>query len=170
MVNKYLEIGRIVGTHGIKGELRVDSWCDTPEFFCKFKTLYLKKGQEKITVKSKPHKRIAIMSVEGLNSIEEADLMRGKILYMDREDVALEKDIFFIQDILGISVYDVDTNKEYGKVTDVIKTGANDVYQITNEKKEEYLIPVIDDVVVEIDTEKAAIYIKPMKGLFGDED
>lgn len=170
MVNQYLEIGKIVGTHGLKGELRVEPWCDTPAFFCQFNTLYLKKGEEKLKVKSKPHKRIVLMTAEGVNTIEEADLMRGKILYIDRKDAVLDENVFFIQDMLGITVYDVDTNIEYGKITDVLKTGANDVYQITNEKKEEYLIPVIDDVVVKVDIEHAAVFIKPMKGLFSDED
>lgn len=167
---KYLEIGRIVGTHGIKGELRVDPWCDSPEFFSKFKTLYLKNGDEKLNVKSRPHKNIAIMSVKGIDTVEKADLMRGKILYINRDDAALDNNVFFIQDIIGLDVKDVDTGDLYGKVTDVIKTGANDVYQITDSENSNYLIPVIDDVVKEINVEEGYILIYPMKGIFGDED
>lgn len=167
---KYLEIGRIVGTHGIKGELRVDPWCDSPEFFSKFKTLYLKNGDEKLNVKSRPHKNIAIMSVKGIDTVEKADLMRGKILYINRDDAALDNNVFFIQDIIGLDVKDVDTGDLYGKVTDVIKTGANDVYQITDSENSNYLIPVIDDVVKEINVKEGYILIYPMKGIFGDED
>lgn len=166
---KFLEIGKIVGTHGLKGELRVDPWCDSPDFLCQFTTLYVKKGKEKIKVKSKPHKRIVIMKISGVETIEQADMLRNSVLYIDRNDAVLDDGVFFIQDIMGLSVFDVDTNEKYGKITDIIKTGANDVYQITNDNKENFLIPVIDEVVVEVDTEKG-IFIKPMKGLFGDED
>lgn len=170
MAKQYLEIGKIVGTQGIKGELRVDPWCDSPEFFSKFKTLYLKNGEEKISVSSRPHKRIAVMRMEGIDTIEQADLLRGKVLYMSRKDMPLDENSFFIQDIIGLPVYDIDTKEEYGKVAEVLKTGANDVYQIINDSNETFLIPVIDDVVKQVDIEKEEILIKPMKGLFGDED
>ncbi len=71
---------------------------------------------------------------------------------------------------MGLDVIDIDTSKSYGKITDVLKTGANDVYQVTDEKKKDYLIPVIDDVVKEIDINGGKVLIKPLKGIFDDED
>ena len=169
-MKKYLEIGRIVGTHGIKGELRAEAWCDTPQFFCKFRKLYLSEGRKVLEVKSRPHKNIVIVKVKGIDTIDEADKLRGKILYMDREDAELEEGAYFIQDLMGAEVSDIDSGKLYGKITDVFKTGANDVYQITDENNKDYLIPVIDAVVIKIDVEQGKILIRPLKGIFEDED
>lgn len=170
MLKNYLEAGKIVGTHGIRGELRVDSWCDSPEFLAKFKTLYFNEGQEKIKVVSRPHKNITLVKIKGVDTIEQAELLRGRILYINRKDVKLPDGQHFIQDIIGCQVIDVDTNEEYGKVTDVFKTGANDVYSVKSKDNKDYLIPVIDQVVVEKNIKDGIICIRPMKGLFEDED
>lgn len=169
-MEQYLEIGKIVSTHGLRGELRVDPWCDSPQFLCQFKTLYLKKGETKLSVSSRPHKTIAIVKVKGIDTIEEAEKLRGRILYINRSDARLAPGEYFIQDLMGLDVIDIDTSKSYGKITDVLKTGANDVYQVTDEKKKDYLIPVIDDVVKEIDINGGKVLIKPLKGIFDDED
>lgn len=169
-MEQYLEIGKIVSTHGLRGELRVDPWCDSPQFLCQFKTLYLKKGETKLSVSSRPHKTIAIVKAKGIDTIEEAEKLRGKVLYINRSDARLAPGEYFIQDLMGLDVIDIDTSKSYGKITDVLKTGANDVYQVTDEKKKDYLIPVIDDVVKEIDINGGKVLIKPLKGIFDDED
>lgn len=169
-MEQYLEIGKVVSTHGLRGELRVDPWCDSPQFLCQFKTLYLKKGETKLSVSSRPHKTIAIVKAKGIDTIEEAEKLRGKVLYINRSDARLAPGEYFIQDLMGLDVIDIDTSKSYGKITDVLKTGANDVYQVTDEKKKEYLIPVIDDVVKEIDINGGKVLIKPLKGIFDDED
>jgi len=169
-MEQYLEIGKVVGTHGLKGELRVDPWCDSPQFFCKFKTLYLAKGSNKLSVASRPHKALAIVKVKGVDTIEDAEKLRGKILYMDRNDAKLNEGEYFIQDLLGLRVIDIDNDTEYGTLTDVFKTGANDVYQVTDNKKKDYLIPVVDDVVKEVNIDEGKVLIKPLKGIFDDED
>lgn len=169
-MEQYLEIGKVVSTHGLRGELRVDPWCDSPQFLCQFKTLYLKKGETKLSVSSRPHKTIAIVKANGIDTIEEAEKLRGRILYINRSDARLAPGEYFIQDLMGLDVIDIDTSKSYGKITDVLKTGANDVYQVTDKKKKEYLIPVIDDVVKEIDINGGKVLIKPLKGIFDDED
>lgn len=169
-MEQYLEIGKIVGTHGLKGELRVDPWCDSPQFLCEFKTLYLTKGATKLEVKSRPHKNIAIVKVKGVDTIEDADKLRNKILYMNRDDARLAEDEYFIQDLMGMEVTDIDNGKIYGILTDVFKTGANDVYQVTDDNKKDYLIPVIDEVVINISLDENKVYIRPLKGIFDDED
>ncbi len=169
-MEQYLEIGKVVNTHGLRGELRVDPWCDSPQFLCQFKTLYLKKGETKLSVSSRPHKTIAIVKAKGIDTIEEAEKLRGRVLYINRSDARLAPGEYFIQDLMGLDVIDIDTSKNYGKITDVLKTGANDVYQVTDEKKKDYLIPVIDDVVKEIDINGGKVLIKPLKGIFDDED
>ena len=170
MKKKFLEIGQIVNTHGLKGEMRVDPWCDSPEFLCEFDVLYLKDGKTLNVLQSRPHKNVAIIKVEGIDTVEKADEMRKTVLYIDRDDVELDEGAFFVQDIIGCEVVNADTKQSYGKVDEVIKTGANDVYQIKNSDGKAYLIPVIDDVIVSTDVDSGVIEIKPMKGLFEDED
>lgn len=169
-MEQFLEIGKIVGTHALKGELRVDPWCDSPQFFCKFKELYLSKGATKLSVKSRPHKNIAIVKVKGIDTIEDADKLRGKILYMNRSDANLAEGEYFIQDLMGMEVLDADNGTKYGTLTDVFKTGANDVYQVTDDNKKDYLIPVIDEVVISVNLEENKVLIRPLKGIFDDED
>lgn len=170
MKKQFLESGKIVGTHGIKGEVRIDPWCDSPEFLCAFKKLYLdENGDTFIEVKSRPHKNITLAKIKGVDTIEQAERLRGKVVYIDRADVALEEGVNFVQDLLGLEVIDADSGEAYGKITDVLRTGANDVYEITRGGKK-YLAPVIDEVVREINTEDGYVLITPMKGIFDDED
>lgn len=170
MKKQFLDTGKIVGTHGIRGEVRIDPWCDSPEFLCAFKKLYLdENGSSFISVKSRPHKNIVLCKISGVDSIEEAERLRGKIVYLNRNDISLDDGINFVQDLIGLEVRDVDTAKAYGKITDVLRTGANDVYEITDNGKK-YLAPVIDDVVKEIDVDSGFVLIRPMKGIFDDED
>lgn len=170
MVKTFLEIGKIVGTHGLKGEVRIEPWCDSPEFLSQFKTLYFDGGKTAIKVSARPHKRIAIAKLKGVDTVEQADLLRGKVLWMNRNDTSLKKGEYYIQDLMDCKVIDIDSNIEYGIITDVFKTGANDVYEITDKESRKYLIPVIPDVVKNVDVYSGEIKIKPLKGIFDDED
>ena len=170
MLKQYLEAGRIVGTHGVRGEMRVECWCDSPSFLSKFKTRYLDEGKTALSVSCRPHKNIALVTVRGVDSIEKADELRGKILYIDRGDVRLAEGAHFVQDIIGLKVTDADTGEVYGTVRDVLKTGSNDVYEMQGADKKLFYIPVIPDIIVRPDIEGGAVYIRPMKGLFDDED
>ena len=170
MKKQFLDSGRIVGTHGIRGEVRIEPWADSPEFLCAFKTLYLdERGETAIRVKSRPHKHITLCKIEGVDTIESAERLRGKIVYIDRGDVQLGEGVHFVQDLIGSEVRDYDTDALYGTLTDVLRTGANDVYEITRDGRQ-YLAPVIDEVVREIDTENGVVRITPMKGIFDDAD
>ncbi len=170
MLKEYLEIGRIVGTHGIAGEMRVECWCDSPAFVAQFKNLYFAEGKEKLDVKARPHKNIALVKIKGVDSIEAAETLRGKVLYMRRKDAKLPKGVHFVQDLVGLEIKDADTDVVYGTLTDVLKTGANDVYELKDANGKAYYIPVIDDVVKKIAPEKGYVLITPMKGIFDDED
>ncbi|MDR2931910.1 MAG: ribosome maturation factor RimM [Oscillospiraceae bacterium] len=168
MKKKYLECGKIVSTHGIRGEIKVQHWCDSPEYLCAFKALYTDKGEKKLTVeRARPHKNMVILKLSGVDGIDEAVTLRGQILYIDRED-APRDDAFFLQDLLGLDVRDADTDFLYGKVSDVMQTGANDVYEITDENGIKRLIPAIPDVVADMDMEKGLMRIRPLRGLFDD--
>ena len=92
-----------------------------------------------------------------------------KIFLFERNDIVLSDGMYFIQDLIGMRVYDVD-NKDvyYGKVVDVFKPGANDVYRVVDDNNVERLIPVINDVVIDVELDNNLIYIRPLEGLFYD--
>ncbi len=173
MIKEYLELGEIVGTHGIRGELRVNPWCDSPEFAAKFKTLYFdSNGGCAVQVKSaRPHGNIVLLAIKDVDTVEAAQKLRGKILYMKRSDARLPKGSYFIAELIGCTVYDADEpEKVYGTLSDVSATGANDVWHIKDENGKEYLIPAIADVCVETDVAENRVVIRPLKGIFDDED
>ena len=158
-MKEFLEIGKIVGTHGIRGEVRVEPWCDTPQFIRGFKTLYFAAGAEAVAVESvKIHKTMAILKLRGVATPEEADLLRGKILYMARKDAKLPQGRYFVQDLLGLRAIDeADPALCYGTVTDVFPTGANDVYEITDGAGKKTLIPAVAEIVPSVDLEGGVI-------------
>ncbi len=171
MKKQYLDTGKIVGTHGIKGEVRIEHWSDSPEFLCAFKKLYLdENGQSFIKVKSRPHKNIALAKIKGVDTIESAEKFRGKIVYINRDDIVLDEGVYFVQDLIGLEVKDAGSGVVYGEITDVLRTGANDVYEITDSENKKYFAPVIDEVVEEINVDGGFVLIRPMKGIFDDED
>ena len=172
MIKEFLEIGEIVGTHGVRGEMRVNPWCDSPDYMVKFKTLYFA-GNESCAVQVKsarPHGNIVLLRLDGVETVEAAQKMRGKVLFIKRSDAKLSKNQFFIVELIGCMVYDADNEDIcYGELTDVSQPGANDVWHITKDGKE-YLIPAIPDVVVETDVAANRVTIRPLKGIFDDED
>ncbi|MBQ8767034.1 MAG: 16S rRNA processing protein RimM, partial [Clostridia bacterium] len=169
MIKSYLELGQIVSTHGIKGEMRFNPWCDTPDFVKKFKTLYFdNKGENSIKVVSaRSHGNVVILMLDSVDDIDKARALKNKVLYMKRSDAKLPKGTWFVQELFDCKVIDDNTGKELGIITDVSETGANDVWHITNDGKE-YLVPAIDEVIVSVDTENSAVVIRPMKGIFDD--
>lgn len=171
MIKSYLELGQIVSTHGVKGELRFNPWCDTPDFVKKFKTLYFdNKGEKSIKVISaRPHGNVAILMLDGVDDMDKARALKNKVLYMKREDAKLPKDVWFRQELFDCKVLDNETGAELGIISDVSETGANDVWHIKTSKGE-VLIPAIKDVIVSVNVADGIIKINVLKGLFEDED
>lgn len=171
MIKEYLEIGKITSTHGIKGEMRFQPWCDGPEFLTKFKTLYFdKKGEKAVKIKARPNGEMAILKIDGIETVEEAAKLRDKVLYMKRSDAKLPEGHYFIQELMECKVYDADDESIcYGVLTDVSQTGANDVWHIEKDGTE-YLIPAIPPVVISTDVVEGIIKIRPLRGIFDDED
>lgn len=176
MNKAFLEIGKIVSTHGLHGEVRVQPWCDSPEFLCSFSTLYRVDGTPIAVQSARVQKDMAVLRLEGIETVEAANVLRGTVLYLRREDVQLDEGVYFIQDLLGMAVLDADTGERYGVIDDVLETGANDVYvvQAMNEVGEKtakkYMVPAIPDVVIETDVAQGIMRIRPLEGLFDDAD
>ncbi len=170
-MKKYLETGKIVGTHGVKGMVRVQAWSDSGEFLKNFKTFYTDdKGEKSLKVNSvTPHGNVVLIAFKDVDTIEKAEALRNKIIYIDRNDVKLPKGRYFIDDLIGCSVFDADTNELLGELSDVSQTGANDVWHIKKGDKE-YLVPAIDEVIVSVDIENENTVIRPLKGILDDEN
>lgn len=167
MKKEYLEIGKIVNVHGLRGDVKVMPWCDDPEFLCEFEVLYLGKEHKEVVVEdARPFKNTVILRLEGCNTVEDAEKLRGQVLYMHRDDVELEEGVYFIQDLIGLQVIDADSGRVYGTLRDVTQTGANDVYEVRDEEqKRSYWIPAIPDVVIETDVDGGVMKIRPLEGL-----
>ncbi len=172
MIKEYLEIGQVGTTHGVKGELRLNPWCDGPEFVKKFKTLYCDdKGMQPLKVTScRPHGNVAVIKFEGINSIEQASVLKGKVLYMKRADVKLPEGKWFISELIGCTVLDADDASIcYGTIENVEPVVANDIWYI-NTPNGQVIIPAIKDVVIKCDVAQNKVYIRPLRGLFDNED
>ncbi len=170
MKKQFLETGKIVGTHGVRGEMRVQPWSDSPEFLTGFSHLYLDPdGRERLQVLSaRPHGNVVLLKADGVGSIEEAERLRGRVLYINRDDVTLEEGRHFVEDLLGCRVLDADSGESLGDLCDVSVTGANDVWHVRRAGRE-YLVPAIPDVVVSIDIDAGEIRLRPLKGIFDHE-
>ena len=165
-MKKFLTIGEITKPHGIKGEVKVFPLTDDIQRFKKLKRVFIDGQEVKITYVTVGHDR-AILRLEGVDSVEDAEKLRKKLLVVPREDaVKLEEGAYFIEDLKDCIVYD-EEGLELGQVAEVIQTGANDVYWI--KKPKEILIPAIRDVVLSVDVEAEKIIIKPLR-VWSDED
>ena len=165
MKKQYLEAGKIVTTHGIRGEVKIMPYTDVPELLCEFDRLFIGKEHREINIeRSRVFKNTVIAKLEGIDTPEAAEKLRNKILYMHRDDLELDDDTYFIQDLIGMEVRDADSGQVYGRLDDVMQTGANDVYVIKGDDKE-YLVPAIADVIVSTDLENDIMTIRPLDGL-----
>lgn len=171
MIKEYLELGQIVGTHGVRGEIRFNPWADSPAFAAGFKVLYMDAhGSQSVKVVSRAHGNVVLMKIDGVHTVEEAAALRDKVLYIKRSDAKLPAGTWFVQELIGCHVLDADSGKEYGILSDVSETGANDVWHIKDSRGTEYLLPAIKQVVIETDVAANTILIRPMKGIFEDAD
>ncbi len=163
-----LECGKIVNTHGLRGEVKVVYYTDAPDFFNTIKTLYVPSGRSFQLQSYRRNKGSVLLKLKGVDTVEDAERLVGETLSVARRDLPpLPEGRYYIADILGMEVV-TDAGRNLGKVVDVFKTGSNDVYTVRGDK--EYLIPVIDEVICKTDLSAKRITIKPLKGLLEDED
>lgn len=172
MPKEFLECGKIVTTHGIRGEVKVQPWCDGPAFLKEFSTFYLDAAGSRpvrpLSVKAVGN--MAVIKLDGVDTPEQAQAYRGRVLYIRRADARLAPGDYFIQDLIGLRVLDAaDPAVCYGELTDVSPTGANDVYHITKDGRT-VLIPAIRQVIAGVDLDAGILSITPLEGLFDDED
>ena len=165
-MKEFLPAGEIVNTHGIRGEMRVLPWADGPEFLLGFKKVYLD-GKEFKVESARVQKTCVLLKLAGVNSIEEATLLRGKTVEIARKDAKLEKGAFFVADLVGLSVLDQE-GSVIGKLTEVLSMPKNDVYIVKGEK--EYLIPAVKEYVKDIRPKDGVMEVVLIEGMESDAD
>ena len=170
MKKQFLEAGKIVRTHGIRGELVLEPWADSPEFLAEIKRLYFDGGKiDAGLLASRVHKGRLLITLRGVTTVEQGDALRGKVRYLDRADVQLEEGQVFLQDMIGLKAVDGTTGREYGELKEVLPTGANDVYRIVDRDGKEYLFPAVKHMVKRISVEDGVIELLPIPGIFDEE-
>ena len=164
----YIEIGKIVNTHGLKGHVKVEPWCDGIETFEYLKRVFINNKEYNVeSVKSQ--KNFFLLKLAELNKVEEAELLKGKIINAQEDEMLpLPEGVYYIKDIIGLSVYEGE--KFIGEITDWIETGSNNVYVIKRSKGKDVLIPAIDSVIKEIDIENKRMSVNMLEGLMEDDD
>jgi len=164
-----IETGKVVGTHGINGEIKVQPWTDTTETMLDFEHIYIESRRYDIE-DAKIHKNNVLLRLAGVDNLNKAELLRNKVVYVDKAFFKFPEGTYFIKDLLTLKVFDADSGVEYGTITDVFQTGANDVYEITDENGKIRMIPAIKEVIISTDVDKKIMTIRPLPGLFDDDN
>ena len=167
-MEKYLEIGQIVNTFGIKGQVKIVPFTDDITRFDELKEIYVEKKNELKLFQIEQvnyKKNMVILKLKGIETVEEAEKLRNCYLKIDRKDAKkLPKDTYFIVDLLGLNVY-TDEGKLLGKVDDIYNARSSDIYVVKDELGKQILLPAIKDVLKEVDLENQKIIVHLIKGL-----
>ena len=167
MKKEYLECGKIINTHGIAGAVKLDPWCDSPEVLANLKRVFIKKGETYECVKvirASVFKRFVIATLEGVNGIDEAQMLRDTVLYAARQDIKLGEGDFFISDLIGLDVKDAESGRVYGKLIGVMNNGASDIYEIETSSGVK-MMPAVPEFVKSVDPD-SEILVSPIEGMF----
>ena len=163
-----LQVGIITSTHGVRGEVKVYPTTDDPRRFRRLKEVVLDTGKEKMNLEIegvKFFKQFVILKFKGLDNINDIEKYRQKSLYVTRKNaVRLQRDEYFIADLIGLKVQDEDGN-ELGTVKDVIETGANDVYEVEMADGKSLLLPAIKQCILNVDVENGTMQVHVLEGL-----
>ena len=164
--SNFLECGRIINTHGVRGGLKLESWCDTPQDLASLKKVYLKNGTEYKCHKVKKasiFKQFVLFELDGISDIDTAMTLKGTVVYADRDDISIDEDAYFIADIIGLDVIDLASGEKIGTLLDVLNLGASDLYEI-NTKNGKKLIPAVPEFIKEVNLEKG-IFVSLIEGM-----
>ena len=166
MDKKYIECGKIINTHGCKGGLKVEPWCNSAKDFTALKRLYLHKKNEFIeytVIKASIFKQFVIVDLKEIDDMEKALSFKGVTLYALKEDFKLDEGEFFLADLIGLKVIDFENGTVYGTVKDIINRGASDIYLVDTPSGER-MIPAVDEFIISIDVQKG-VFVHVIEGL-----
>ncbi len=161
-MKKYLEAGVLGAPRGVKGELRFDCWCDSPDFLRGVNRFYFDaEGTKSLAVK-RYYPSIPSIVFEGREDRQTAALLTGKTLWFDRDDVSLPQGVYFNDDLIGLPVYDADSGEVFGELSAIEEGSRNFLYRIKGER--EYLVPAVDAFIISRDLEKG-IAVRLIEGM-----
>ena len=163
MKQRFLEAGQIVNTHGIRGEVKIVPWCDSPEFLCGFDTLYIDEAPIRLRA-ARPHKGNVLAALEGVDTVEGAMALKGKTVHIDRADVTLPEGRHFLADLIGLRVVDADSGAELGVLTEVLTPPAHQVYVVKGPQGER-LIPAVEEFIVETNVDGGYLRVRLIEGM-----
>lgn len=158
---QYLEIGQIMNTHGIRGEVRIQPWADSPEFLLRFKTFYIDGAPVRVRA-ARVHKGCVIALFDGVEDVNAAMGLKNKTLCIDRADARLPKGSFFLADILGARVVAED-GAEIGTLADTLDLPGQRVYVVRGER--EHLIPAVPEFILHTDADAGVITVRLIEGM-----
>jgi 16S rRNA processing protein RimM len=162
----YLEAGKIINTHGVRGEVKIEHWCDSPDVLAELSTVYFKKNGGFVPIKIKSasiFKQFVIAKLDGVDTIEDAQKLKNTVIYADRRDIPLDEGAYLVSDLIGLGVFDADTGERYGTLSAVTDSAASQLYEVDTGHGIA-LIPVVAEFVKRVDPE-SGIFIKPIEGL-----
>ena len=162
----YPECGKIVTTHGCHGGVKVESWCDSARVLAALPAVYMREAGEfkRIALKKAAVSRnMVYANLEGVDTMEQADALRGTVLYAKREDLRLPDGVMLIAEMKGLPVYHVQTKEKLGVLKDVIHPAHTDIYVIITEKGEA-MVPVVEEFVKHVGED--GIWLSPIEGMF----
>ena len=165
MKNQYLESGEIVGTHGIRGEVKIMPWCDGPDFLKAFHTFYIEGTPYKVEA-ARVHKNMLLCKLQGVDDVSIAQTFKNKVVKIDRDSAPVAKGRVFIADLIGLPVYA--EGEEIGTLKDVYSGPANDVYIVKG--KREYMIPAVSEFLEDVNPDEGYIKVKLLEGMATDEN
>ncbi|MCM1339466.1 MAG: ribosome maturation factor RimM [Muribaculaceae bacterium] len=167
---KFVSVGKILNFHGIKGEAKIGCSRNQLDFVLSLDSIYIKKENDYVRLNietSRPHKNMALMKFEGINSINELLEYKGSLLFADETTIreSLDEDEFLIDELVGLDVYDIETGKKLGFVVGVSNNGASDLISVKTSSKKICLIPFVKAIVPEVKISDKKILINNIEGL-----
>lgn len=168
MKQDYLLCGKVINTHGVRGALKIEHYCDSTEIFAAIQTLYLKKGEEYIPYPVRRAVRFGhmmLLELEGISSLDLAIDFKNRELFAKREDIPISENAVFLSDLFGVSVTDANTGRVYGTVIDVQESPAAHLFVVKTEDGKEVLLPDVPAFIKSADSEKGLL-ITPIEGFF----
>ena len=157
-----IEAGRIVNTHGVQGEVKIEVWLDSPQFMKSFRRLVLDSGEELKVLGARAHKGFLIARLEGVEDVNAAMALKGRVVQIDRADAKLPGGSYFLQDILGAAVV-TEEGEAVGTLDDVLELPGHRVYVVRGET--EHLIPAVPEFVREVDPEAGRVTVHLIEGM-----
>ena len=163
MKQAYIEAGRITNTHGVRGEVKIEVWLDTPADLRHYRRVFID-GQERKLLSARPQNRFAIAKLEGVDDVGAAQPLKGKTVFIAREDAPLPPGGYFLQDLLDAQVV-LEDGSPVGILTEILERPANNVYVVTSPEGKEILIPVVPAFILRADAEKGIVTVRLLEGM-----